>query len=35
VFSIHAKLITVAAQSGGNPDDNPSLYAAVYKAKKE
>lgn len=35
VFSIHAKLIAVAAASGGNPDDNPSLYAAVHKAKKD
>lgn len=35
VFSIHAKLIAVAAQSGWNPDDNPALYAAVHKAKKE
>ena len=35
VFSIHAKLIAVAAASGGNPDDNPSLYSAVYKAKKD
>ncbi len=35
VFSIHAKLIAVAAQSGGDPDGNPALAAAVYKAKKE
>lgn len=35
VFSIHAKLITVAAQSGGDIDSNPSLYSAVHKAKKE
>ena len=35
VFSIHAKLIAVAAQSGGNPDDNPTLHTAVYKAKKD
>lgn len=35
VFSLHAKLITLAAQSGGNPDDNPSLAAAIIKAKKE
>ena len=35
VFSLHAKLIALAAQSGGNPDDNPSLAAAITKAKKE
>ncbi len=35
VFSLHAKLIALAAQSGGNPDDNPSLAAAIIKAKKE
>lgn len=35
VFSIHAKLIAVAAQWGWDPDSNPSLFAAVYKAKKE
>ncbi len=34
IFSTHAKLITMAAQSGGNPDDNPSLAAAIYTAKK-
>ncbi|QFR38774.1 YebC/PmpR family DNA-binding transcriptional regulator [Candidatus Gracilibacteria bacterium 28_42_T64] len=35
VFSIHAKLIAIAAQSGGDPDQNPGLAAAIYKAKKE
>gem|GEM_PF-6646787 len=25
----------MAAQSGGNPDDNPTLATAIYKAKKE
>jgi len=35
IFSTHAKLITMAAQSGGNPDDNPSLAAAIYTAKKQ
>ena len=34
VFSIHAKLIAMAAQKWGNPDDNPSLAAAIYTAKK-
>ncbi len=35
VFSIHAKLIAIAAQKWGNPDDNASLAAAIVKAKKE
>jgi len=35
VFSLHAKLITIAAQKWWDPDKNPSLFAAVYKAKKE
>ncbi|MCP4523609.1 MAG: YebC/PmpR family DNA-binding transcriptional regulator [Candidatus Gracilibacteria bacterium] len=35
VFSIHAKLIAIAAQKGGDPDKNPTLYSAVHKAKKE
>jgi len=35
VFSIHAKLIAVAAQKGGDPDSNPTLFTAVYKAKKD
>jgi len=35
VFSIHAKLIAIAAQSWGDPDGNPTLATAIYKAKKE
>ncbi|MDD2871226.1 MAG: YebC/PmpR family DNA-binding transcriptional regulator [Candidatus Gracilibacteria bacterium] len=35
IFSLHAKLISIEAQKGGDPDSNPSLYAAVYKAKKD
>ncbi len=35
VFSLHAKLIAIAAQKWGNPDDNPSLAAAIYTAKKQ
>lgn len=35
VFSLHAKLIAVAAAKWWNPDDNPALYAAIHKAKKE
>jgi len=35
VFSMHAKLIAIAAQKWGNPDDNPSLASLISKAKKE
>lgn len=35
IFSLHAKLISIAAQKWGNIDDNPALAAAVAKAKKE
>lgn len=35
VFSIHAKLISIAATKWGNPDDNPTLATAIYKAKKD
>ncbi|PZM85775.1 YebC/PmpR family DNA-binding transcriptional regulator [Candidatus Gracilibacteria bacterium] len=35
IFSLHAKLISVAAAKGGNPEDNPALAAAIAKAKKE
>ncbi|MBP8016796.1 YebC/PmpR family DNA-binding transcriptional regulator [Candidatus Gracilibacteria bacterium] len=34
-FTIHAKLITLAAQKGGDPDKNPALSDAIYKAKKD
>ncbi|MCT4616705.1 MAG: YebC/PmpR family DNA-binding transcriptional regulator [Candidatus Gracilibacteria bacterium] len=35
VFSIHAKLIALAAQGGGDPDLNPSLADAIAKAKAD
>ncbi|MGE4444171.1 MAG: YebC/PmpR family DNA-binding transcriptional regulator [Candidatus Altimarinota bacterium] len=35
VFTIHAKLIAIAAAKGGDPDTNPSLYDAIEKAKKD
>lgn len=35
IFSTHAKLISIAAQSWGDPDWNPALFAAIYKAKKD
>lgn len=34
IFSVHAKLIAIAAQKGWDPEANPSLAAAVYTAKK-
>lgn len=34
VFGLHAKLISLAAMKWGNPDDNPSLAAAMYEARK-
>ncbi|MDD5213731.1 MAG: YebC/PmpR family DNA-binding transcriptional regulator [Candidatus Gracilibacteria bacterium] len=33
VFAIHAKLIALAAQSGGDPNMNPHLHEAIEKAK--
>lgn len=35
VFSLHAKLIALAAQKWPHPDENPSLAQAVHKAKRE
>lgn len=35
IFSLHSKLIALAAQKGGDPDMNPSLYDAIEKAKKD
>jgi YebC/PmpR family DNA-binding regulatory protein len=32
---MHSKLIALAARSGPNPSENPSLYTAIEKAKKE
>lgn len=34
IFSLHAKLISLAAQKWGNPEENPTLAAAIYTAKK-
>ena len=34
IFSLHAKLLSLAAQKWGNPDENPSLAAAIHSAKK-
>ena len=35
IFTQHAKMITLAAQSGGDPDMNPSLRAAIDRAKMD
>ncbi len=35
IFSIHAKLISIAAAKWWNPDDNPSLATAIHKARKD
>lgn len=34
VFSMHAKLIAIAATKGWDPDKNPALYSAIHTAKK-
>ena len=33
VFTMHAKLITIAAQSGADPEMNPALRSAIDRAK--
>ena len=35
IFSMHTKLISIAASKWWNPDDNPALYSAIHKAKKD
>lgn len=35
IFTRHAKLISIAARDGGDPDMNPSLRLAIDNAKKE
>ncbi len=35
IFSMHAKLIAIAAQKWWNPDDNPALAGLIVKAKKD
>ncbi len=35
IFAMHAKLISLAAMKWWNPDDNPALASAIYKAKKD
>jgi len=35
VYGMHSKLIALAARSGAKPDENPSLYTAIEKAKKD
>lgn len=35
IFSLHAKLISIAAQKWWDPNNNPALYRAIEKAKKD
>ena len=35
IYGIHSKLIAMAARGGANPDENPTLFAAIEKARKE
>jgi YebC/PmpR family DNA-binding regulatory protein len=35
IFTKHAKLITIAARGGGDPDMNPSLRSAITNAKAD
>ena len=35
IFTKHAKLITIAAKSGGDPDMNPGLRTAILNAKAD
>ena len=35
IFTIHAKLIALAARAGGDPAKNPALTEAIRKAKKD
>lgn len=34
-FTVHSKLIALAAQRGGDPSKNPHLLEAIEKAKKD
>ena len=34
-FSLHAKLVSMAASSGADPTENAALAEAIYKAKKD
>ena len=35
IFTMHAKMITIAARSGGDPDMNPTLRTAIDRAKAD
>lgn len=35
IFTLHGKLITLAAQRGADPVENPALADAIYAAKKD
>ena len=35
IYGMHSKLISLAAKGWANPDENPSLFTAIEKAKKD
>jgi YebC/PmpR family DNA-binding regulatory protein len=35
IYGMHSKLISLAAKGGANPLENPSLFTAIEKAKKD
>lgn len=35
IYGMHSKLIAVAAKGGANPSENPTLFTAIEKAKKD
>ncbi len=35
IYGMHSKLIAVAAKGGANPLENPTLFTAIEKAKKD
>jgi transcriptional/translational regulatory protein YebC/TACO1 len=35
IFSLHAKLIALAARGGDDPSANPALFEAIAKARKD
>ena len=35
IYGMHSKLIALAAKSGANPLENPALFTAIEKAKKD
>lgn len=35
VYGMHSKLISLAARGGADPNENPTLFTAIEKAKKD